>query len=156
MSNTNSDPTSPRPTDSSDEVIVMPTGGRDGDVVNDPASLIRIGTMVQALREEIKGISLDEAGRQRLAEVHRRTVDAVKEALSDDLREELSEFALPLPDGIPTTSELQIAQALLAGWLEGLFRGIQAAVFTQQAAAQRQLRELKGGPPDEPGRGQYL
>jgi hypothetical protein len=138
--------------------VVPPPTQIERDVVSNPAGLIRIGTMVQALRDEVRDISLDEPGRRRLTEIHRRSVDAIMEALSGDLREELAEFVLPLGEGVPSQGELLIAQAQLAGWLDGLFRGIQAAVFTQQMASQRQLEELRRGRPAiTPGsEGQYL
>lgn len=133
-----------------------PPGGPDS--VSDPAGLIRIATMMQTLREEVRGLPLDESGRERLTEIHRRAVEAIKETLSDDLREELDGFALPL-EGTPTEGELRVAQAQLVGWLEGLFRGIQTAVFSQQMSAQRQLQELSnpGARREDQGlRGQYL
>lgn len=140
--------------------VVAPAGGPPTDgakpPVTDPPLLIRIGTMMQSLREEARECDLDEGGRRRLTELHRRAVETIKEALSDELRAELDEFALPLGD-TPSAGELQVAQAQLVGWLDGLFRGIQAAVFNQQVSAQRQLQELRGGGRSVgPDQGQYL
>ena len=107
--------------------------------VSSPAKVMRIGTMVKQLLEEVRGTELDEKGRERLAEIHRRSIDELEEGLSKDLIEELERLDLPFDstDGPPTTSELRIAQAQLVGWLEGLFHGIQTAIMAQQAMAQQ-------------------
>ena len=120
--------------------------------------------MVRELLEETRQTSMDEAGRKRLADIYHRSVSELAHVLSGDLQEELTELAPPL-EGIPTESEIRVAQAQLVGWLEGLFHGIQAAMFAQQASARAQFEELRrrglpGGAqdsPQEPGpRGQYL
>ena len=120
--------------------------------------------MVRELLEETRQTSMDEAGRKRLADIYHRSVSELAHVLSGDLQEELTELAPPL-EGIPTESEIRVAQAQLVGWLEGLFHGIQAAMFAQQASARAQFEELRrrglpGGaqdPQQEPGpRGQYL
>ena len=124
--------------------------------VTSPAKVMRIGSMVKQLLEEVRTAPLDEASRERLAEIYERSVAELSEALSPDLREELASLALPFDDGeIPSESELRIAKAQLVGWLEGLFHGIQATLMAQQFAAQRQLQEMRqlpGGPqlPDQP------
>ncbi len=107
--------------------------------VSSPAKVMRIGTMVKQLLDEVRGTELDEKGRERLAEIHRRSIDELEEGLSKDLIEELERLDLPFDsaDGPPTTSELRIAQAQLVGWLEGLFHGIQTAIAAQQAMAQQ-------------------
>lgn len=107
--------------------------------VSSPAKVMRIGTMVKQLLEEVRGTELDEKGRERLAEIHRRSIDELEEGLSKDLIDELERLDLPFDstDGPPTTSELRIAQAQLVGWLEGLFHGIQTAIMAQQAMAQQ-------------------
>ncbi|UZD61916.1 bacterial proteasome activator family protein [Brevibacterium sp. JSBI002] len=107
--------------------------------VSSPAKVMRIGTMVKQLLDEVRGTELDEKGRERLAEIHRRSIDELEEGLSKDLIEELERLDLPFDsaDGPPTTSELRIAQAQLVGWLEGLFHGIQTAIMAQQAMAQQ-------------------
>jgi hypothetical protein len=121
---------------------------------------MRIGSMVKQLLEEVRTTSLDEASRERLAEIYERSVAELSEALSPDLQEELHSLALPFDDGeIPSESELRIAKAQLVGWLEGLFHGIQAALMAQQFAAQRQLQEMRQlpggqmpqGMPGQPG-----
>lgn len=122
--------------------------------VANPGTLIRIATMLQAMLDEARQVPFDESGRRRLREIHSRAVDAVKQTVSGELREELSSLTLPFEEGVPTASELRIAQAQLLGWLDGLFRGIQAAVFSQQMTAQRQLQELGRGKPGP--QGQYL
>jgi len=139
------------------------------DTITEPAKLLRIASMVRELLEETRQTSLDEPGRKRLAEIYGRSVGELAGILSEDLREELASLAPPIDDGVPTESELRVAQAQLVGWLEGLFHGIQAAMFAQQASARAQFEELRrrglpaqgpqGGPvPQENERtpGQYL
>jgi len=139
------------------------------DTITEPAKLLRIASMVRELLEETRQTSLDEPGRKRLAEIYGRSVGELAGILSEDLREELASLAPPIDDGVPTESELRVAQAQLVGWLEGLFHGIQAAMFAQQAAAQAQFEELRrrglpaqnpqGGPPPQENErtpGQYL
>lgn len=122
--------------------------------VTSPAKVMRIGSMVKQLLEEVRTAPLDEASRERLAEIYERSVTELSEALSPDLQEELKSLALPFDDGeIPSESELRIAKAQLVGWLEGLFHGIQATLMAQQVAAQRQLQEMRqlpGGRPMSP------
>ena len=146
--------------------------------VSSPAKVMRIGTMVKQLLEEVRGTELDEKGRERLAEIHRRSIDELEEGLSKDLIDELERLDLPFDstDGPPTTSELRIAQAQLVGWLEGLFHGIQTAIMAQQAMAQQMggrgqlppgmvppgMTPTEGQPsekesdPDDRGTGNYL
>jgi hypothetical protein len=127
--------------------------------VAQPTKLIRIASMTRATLDEVRQAPLDEAGRKRLLGVYNSTLTELKEALSDDLREELDEVFLPLTSQVPSESELRVAQAQLVGWLEGLFHGIQASLWTQQMAAQQQLAEVRSrkalDSPDE-STGQYL
>jgi hypothetical protein len=113
------------------------------DTITEPAKLLRIASMVRELLEETRQTSLDEPGRKRLAEIYGRSVGELAGILSEDLREELASLAPPIDEGIPTESELRVAQAQLVGWLEGLFHGIQAAMFAQQASARAQFEELR-------------
>jgi hypothetical protein len=110
--------------------------------ITQPAKLLRIATMVREMLEQTRQTTLDEPGRRRLADIYGRAVGELSEVLSPDLREELSSLAPPVED-VPTEAELRVAQAQLVGWLEGLFHGIQAAMFAQQAAAQAQFQELQ-------------
>ena len=112
------------------------------ETITEPAKLLRIASMVRELLEETRQASLDEAGRARLADVYHRAVNALTEVLSPDLKEELGGLAPPLA-GVPSESEIRVAQAQLVGWLEGLFHGIQAAMFAQQAGARQQFEELR-------------
>jgi hypothetical protein len=112
------------------------------ETITEPAKLLRIASMVRELLEETRQTSLDEPGRKRLADIYGRAVGELSSVLSEDLREELESLA-PSMDGVPTESELRVAQAQLVGWLEGLFHGIQAAMFAQQAAARAQFDELR-------------
>lgn len=112
------------------------------ETITEPAKLLRIASMVRELLDETRQASLDEAGRRRLAEVYHRAVGELTEVLSPDLQEELGGLAPPL-EGVPSESEIRVAQAQLVGWLEGLFHGIQAAMFAQQAAARQQFEELR-------------
>jgi hypothetical protein len=100
----------------------------------------------------VRSAPLDEAGRTRLAEIHRRSITELEEGLAPELIEELERITLPFNDEAPSDAELRIAQAQLVGWLEGLFHGIQAALFAQQMAAQQQLQNMRRAlPPGEPG-----
>ena len=118
------------------------------ETVTEPAKVMRIGSMVKQLLEEIRAGSLDEASRERLAEIYERSVAELSEAMSPDLQEELRTLALPFTDDrIPSESELRIAKAQLVGWLEGLFHGIQATLFAQQLAARQQLDQIRQLPP---------
>lgn len=127
------------------------------ELVDEPAKVMRIGTMVRQLLEEVKSAPLDDAARGRLAEIHERSIKELEDGLAPELIEELERLSLPFPDEkAPSDAELRIAQAQLVGWLEGLFHGIQAAIAAQQvardhAAAQRQLRQLPPGTVIAPG-----
>jgi hypothetical protein len=158
-----------------DRVIVMDAEG-DADIttqIEQPAKVMRIGTMIKQLLEEVRAAPLDEAGRQRLMEIHKSSIKELEEGLSLELREELDRLSLPFDEGhVPSEAELRIAQAQLVGWLEGLFHGIQTALFAQQMAARAQLEQMRGralpgqigpgpsgvpsGIPGEHGTGQYL
>ncbi|MBM3658456.1 MAG: DUF2587 domain-containing protein [Actinobacteria bacterium] len=118
-------------------------GGEGGEQVTQPTKLIRIASMVRSMLDEVRRAPLDDAGRRRLREIHEKSLTELQSVLSPDLQAELSEVVLPLEDDAPTESELRLAQAQLVGWLEGLFHGIQATLFTQQASAQSQLEEMR-------------
>ena len=133
------------------------------ETIEEPAKLLRIASMTRSMLEEARDVSLDEDGRSRLRDIHEASVDQLRSVLTQDLREELSEVFLPLEGDVPTQAELRIAQAQLIGWLEGLFNGIQAAIMTQQMAAQAQLQQMRGSQApqeevgeDESGGGLYL
>lgn len=118
------------------------------ETVSEPAKVMRIGSMVKQLLEEVRVAPLDEASRERLAEIYERSIVELSEALSPDLQDELRNLALPFKDGeIPSDAELRIAKAQLVGWLEGLFHGIQATLFAQQLAARQQLEQMRQLPP---------
>jgi hypothetical protein len=136
-------------------------GEEASEQISSPTKLIRIASMVRTMLDEVRRAPLDDAGRRRLAEIHERSLDELESVLSPDLQQELSEVVLPLTSEAPTESELRLAQAQLVGWLEGLFHGIQATLFTQQAAAQSQLdqmrrRALEQGPGSPTGPSGYL
>ena len=121
-------------------------------MVEQPAKVMRIGTMIKQLLEEVRAAPLDEASRSRLKEIHENSIKELEEGLAPELREELQRLSLPFTeDGIPSDAELRIAQAQLVGWLEGLFHGIQTALFAQQMAARAQLEQMRRGLP--PGAG---
>ncbi|MPQ97838.1 DUF2587 domain-containing protein [Modestobacter sp. I12A-02628] len=140
------------------------SGGGITDLVEQPAKVMRIGTMIKQLLEEVRAAPLDEASRSRLAAIHASSISELEKGLAPELREELEALTLPFTEGeTPSDSELRIAQAQLVGWLEGVFHGIQTALFAQQMAARAQLEEMRrkalpGGPgvPAQPGGGQYL
>ncbi|MFB9234574.1 bacterial proteasome activator family protein [Plantactinospora siamensis] len=115
-------------------------------LVEQPAKVMRIGSMIKQLLEEVKSAPLDEAGRRRLREIHLRSIVELEDGLAPELREELTRLSLPFSeDATPSESELRIAQAQLVGWLEGLFHGIQAALVAQQMAARVQLEQMRSG-----------
>lgn len=124
-------------------------GGEDGqpaitDLVEQPGKVMRIGTMIKQLLEEVRSAPLDEAGRARLKEIHRRSIAELEDGLAPELTEELERISLPFTDeSIPSEAELRIAQAQLVGWLEGLFHGIQTALFAQQVSARAQFEEMR-------------
>lgn len=148
------------------EVVESHDGAEEsGEQVTRPTKLIRIASMVRSLLDEARRAPLDDAGRRLLREIHERSVGELEEILSDDLKAELDEVTLPFTSDTPSESELRVAQAQLVGWLEGLFHGIQATLFTQQVAAQRQFEEMRsrralemggGDQQQPPGPGAYL
>ncbi|RVW00143.1 bacterial proteasome activator family protein [Rhodococcus xishaensis] len=116
------------------------------DMVEQPAKVMRIGTMIKQLLEEVRAAPLDDASRTRLKEIHKSSVRELEQGLAPELREELERLTLPFKDDtVPTDAELRIAQAQLVGWLEGLFHGIQTALFAQQMAARAQLEQIRQG-----------
>ncbi len=119
------------------------------EAVEHPAKVMRIGSMIKQLLEEVRQAPLDSASRQRLKEIYEVSVRELADGLSPDLRAELDRLTLPFGEGEPSDAELRIAQAQLVGWLEGLFHGIQATLFAQQMAARSQLEEMRrrGLPP---------
>jgi hypothetical protein len=151
------------------------TGGQDGaedgtnglvDLVEQPAKVMRIGTMIKQLLEEVRAAPLDDASRNRLRDIHASSIRELEQGLAPELREELERITLPFTEGeTPSDAELRIAQAQLVGWLEGVFHGIQTALFAQQMAARAQLEEIRrkalpggvhGAQDVRPGGGQYL
>lgn len=132
--------------------------------VEHPAKVMRIATMVRQLLEDIRQAPLDEASRARLRDVYETSVRELGEVLSDDLKEELGRLSLPFEAEAPSDAELRIAHAQLVGWLEGLFHGIQAMLFAQQAESRARFEEVRRRslpagedvPPQQPGAGQYL
>jgi hypothetical protein len=134
-------------------------GNEPDEQVTRPTKLIRIASMVRTMLDEVRRAPLDDAGRRRLREIHEKSLDELESVLSPELQQELQEVVLPFTSEAPSESELRLAQAQLVGWLEGLFHGIQATLFTQQAMAQSQLEEVRrrraleaaqgamGGPP---------
>jgi hypothetical protein len=120
-------------------------------LIEQPAKVMRIGSMIKQLLEEVKSAPLDEASRGRLREIHKRSITELEDGLAPELREELERLSLPFEDGVtPSEAELRVAQAQLVGWLEGLFHGIQATLVAQQMAARLQLEQMRGGRPALP------
>ncbi len=143
------------------------------DLVEQPAKVMRIGSMIRQLLEEVKAAPLDDASRQRLRDIHQASIKELEEGLAPELVEELERLSLPfMEDATPSDAELRIAQAQLVGWLEGLFHGIQTAIYAQQMAARAQFEQIRkalppgmhaqaapgtqpgqpGGPPEPPAR----
>jgi hypothetical protein len=142
--------------------VPAPVEEEQGESVSQPAKVMRIGSMIRQLLEEVRQAPLDEASRTRLKEIYETSVRELAEGLSPDLRDELARLALPFDQEAPSESELRIAQAQLVGWLEGLFHGIQATLFAQQMQARQQLEQMAGqrglpsGSADAPVPGTYL
>ena len=129
-----------------DVVEAEPANAEDEDQVppvSEPTKLLRIAAMTRAMLEEARQAPLDEGGRERLAAVHARSLAELSEVLSPELQEEFNEVMLPLDEEGVSEAELRVAQAQLIGWLEGLFHGIQASLWSQQVAAQAQLAEMQ-------------
>jgi hypothetical protein len=147
--------------------VVPAAGGGEGDeraitdLVEQPAKVMRIGSMIRQLLEEVKAAPLDEASRNRLKEIHRASIKELETGLAPELVEELERLSLPFTEeGTPSESELRIAQAQLVGWLEGLFHGIQTAIYAQQMAARAQFEQIRralppGAMPGGPRGGQH-
>ncbi|MGE3621655.1 MAG: bacterial proteasome activator family protein [Acidimicrobiia bacterium] len=155
-----SDPTDPHavPTEVLVPDTVEPRAEDEGpgESVSSPAKVMRIGSMIKQLLDEVRQTELDEPSRERLREIYETSVAELGQALSPDLREELTRLAHPFDSGVPSEAELRVAKAQLVGWLEGLFHGIQATLFAQQMAARAQLEEMRhrlppGAVPDHPG-----
>jgi hypothetical protein len=122
-----------------------------GNLIEQPAKVMRVGSMIKQLLEEVRAAPLDEASRHRLREIHKRSIVELEDGLAPELRDELERLSLPFEgDAPPSDAELRIAQAQLVGWLEGLFHGIQAALVAQQMAARLQLEQMRGGRPALP------
>jgi hypothetical protein len=122
------------------------------ELIEQPAKVMRIGSMIKQLLEEVRTAPLDEAGRTRLAQIHSRSIAELEQGLAPELVEELRRITLPFAESTaPSDAELRIAQAQLVGWLEGLFHGIQTALFAQQMAARAQLEQMRRALPGGPG-----
>lgn len=137
------------------------TGGQEGegpqerpitDQVEQPAKVMRIGSMIKQLLEEVRNASLDEASRARLREIHRSSIKELEDGLAPELIDELERLSLPFTDAkLPSDAEIRVAQAQLVGWLEGLFHGIQTTLFAQQMAARQQLEQMRRALPGPGG-----
>src|ERR1700689_587657 len=157
--------------------IAVGGGSEDGDanpserpiteMVEQPAKVMRIGSMIRQLLEEVKSAPLDEKSRARLKEIHQNSIKELEDGLAPELVAELERLSLPFEDDTPSEAELRVAQAQLVGWLEGLFHSIQTTLFAQQMAARAQLEQMRralppgmGQAPDQepprPGSGNYL
>ncbi|MEU3623768.1 hypothetical protein BS329_27155 [Amycolatopsis coloradensis] len=125
-----------------------------GDLVEEPAKVMRIGTMIKQLLEEVRAAPLDDASRTRVREIHQTSIRELEQALAPELQDELERLVRPFTENsTPSDAELRIAQAQLVGWLEGLFSGIQTALFAQQMAARVQLEQMRRGLPAGPSAG---
>jgi hypothetical protein len=152
--------------DAGDDVLVPALLPDDGDAttgesIDSPGKVMRIGSMIKQLLEEVRQTELDEPSRERLREIYDTSITELCSSLSPDLQDELGRLALPFEEATPSGPELRVAKAQLVGWLEGLFHGIQATLFAQQMAARQQLEQMRGqigpggqphaGPPPQPG-----
>ncbi len=153
-----------------ERILLLPDGSdqvqeesENRESVSSPAKVLRIGSMIKTLLDEVRGVELDNASRNRLAEIYHTSIEELKDGLSPDLSAELEKLSLPFTEQQPPSeAELRVAQAQLVGWLEGLFHGIQATLFAQQSAARMQLEEMRqrglppGGDSDAHRPGTYL
>jgi hypothetical protein len=165
VTDTSANPVVPEVVEGTPGPIPAPDGAAAADdaseQVRKPTKLIRIASMVRGMLDEVRRAPLDDAGRRALREIHEKSLRELEGVLSPELQKELEEVVLPFTSDTPSESELRIAQAQLVGWLEGLFHGIQATLFTQQAIAQQQLSEIgprraiEGAPGERPP-GAYL
>lgn len=160
-----SDPRAGQPPSVEQGELIVPPSSSDGsssegeerdeikEMVSEPAKVMRVGSMIKQLLDEVRSTPLDEPSRERLRAIYDTSIEELGSALSPDLRDELERLAFPFADGVPTDIELRVAQAQLVGWLEGLFHGIQATLFAQQMAARQQLENMRGqiGPGGAPG-----
>ncbi len=137
------------------------------EMVEQPAKVMRIGSMIRQLLEEVRAAPLDEKSRARLKEIHQSSIKELEDGLAPELVSELERLSLPFTDELPSEAELRVAQAQLVGWLEGLFHGIQTTLFAQQMAARAQLEQMRRAlppgmvpqnaePQQRPGSGPYL
>jgi len=139
------------------------------EMVEQPAKVMRIGSMIRQLLEEVRAAPLDEKSRARLKEIHQSSIKELEDGLAPELVSELERLSLPFTDELPSEAELRVAQAQLVGWLEGLFHGIQTTLFAQQMAARSQLEQMRRAlppgmmpvqpdqePQQHPGSGPYL
>ncbi len=165
---TSETPDDAQPTDEPRVVVITPGGmgvaGGEGDeddgersvadMVEQPAKVMRIGSMIRQLLDEVRSAPLDEASRARLRDIHTASIKELEQGLAPELVEELERLSLDFTEDAPSEAELRIAQAQLVGWLEGLFHGIQTAIYAQQMAARAQLEQMRRalpGPPGMPG-----
>jgi hypothetical protein len=132
--------------------ITQPGAFEEEEFVSQPAKLMRIASMAKQLLEEVRAAPLDEASRTRMKEIYQESIRQLEATLSPELAQELDRFAIPFDGDAPTDAELRVAQGQLVGWLAGLFQGIQATLFVQQVATQRQLEQMRGVGPGGPGR----
>jgi hypothetical protein len=154
------------PDDDPRVVVVGPnqmavSGGSNGDdddqdrqvteLVEQPAKVMRVGSMIRQLLEEVKSAPVDEASRARLARIYASSIEELKSGLAPELVEELERLSSPFASEAPSESELRVAKAQLVGWLEGLFHGIQTAIYAQQMAARAQLEQMRRALPMGPG-----
>jgi hypothetical protein len=152
------------------EVVLIPEGSAGGEpegpppaeaAIQHPAKVMRIGTMVRQLLDEVRHAPLDEASRSRMKEIYETSVHELAEVMSPELKDELAGLSLPFAEGqVPSEGELRVAHAQLVGWLEGLFQGIQATLFAHQMQSRAQLEEMRRrslpSGDSHPGSGQYL
>jgi len=127
------------------DIVDAPEDDEQHEAVSSPGKVMRIGSMIKQLLEEVRQTELDEPSRERLREIYDTSIAELASTLSPDLQQELTRLAIPFePDTAPSGAELRIAKAQLVGWLEGLFHGIQATLFAQQMAARQQLEQMRG------------
>jgi hypothetical protein len=70
--------------------------------------------------DELRRVNLDDAARSRVITTHRAALIEVASTVSDALMEEMVALRFEPLDGKATVDEIKVAEAQLAGWVNGL------------------------------------
>ena len=115
------------------------------EMVEQPAKVMRIGSMIRQLLDEVRAAPLDEKSRARLKEIHQSSIKELEDGLATELVDELERLSLPFAeDEVPSEAELRVAQAQL----EQMRRALPAGMMPGAAE--------DGPPPQQRSSGPYL